>query len=265
MKLIFPLFAILVVAAFAIASPRPTTAATCTMVMGFSQTKEWYLAGFESIIPNGQFQGLNDSGTEIQDMADPNSTIWSYWASGTVYSKCTTNWQTPDRVVLNISGDFNSSPTSWKSDILAAVATIRSKLSPDPQILLQPVVGGPNHADCGTRASYNHPYIDQGIALAVAQDPSLVAGFSPEVASCSQYRDDKGHLSSVGASYVAQQVGAYFNGLSATSTPVPPTSTPVPPTATPTPPPVPVLTLCERVATYSDGSQARTTLPLGDC
>lgn len=240
---------IAILAITAVALPRSTTAATCTMIMGFSQTKEWYLAGFESIVPNGQFQGLNVSGTEISDMADPNSTIWSYWASGTVYSKCTTNWQTPDRVVLNISGDYNSNPTAWKNDIIAAVATIRNKLNPDPQILLQPVVGGPNHTDCGTRASYNHPYIDQGIALAVAQDSSLVAGFSPEVASCSQYRDDKGHLSSSGASHVAQRVGAYFNG----------------PTATPTATPAPVLTLCERVATYSDGSQVRTPRPLGDC
>lgn len=50
---------------------------------------------------------------------------------------------------------------------------------------------------------------------------------------------------------------------SPTATP-PPTATPAPsPTSTPTP--IPVLVTCERVATYSDGREERSPLPLTDC
>src|SRR5439155_964845 len=101
-------------------------------------------------------------------------------------------------------------------------------------IALQPVVGGPGGSLCPTsdpaaslpwvRASYNYPYIKQGLAMDVGAE--VVLGASPEVRTCADYRDWAGHLNPD----AAQAVGASIAGFWAT----PPTPTP---TNTPTAPP----------------------------
>ena len=247
---------------------RPVQSASCTMVMGFSQTRQWFDAGFQTAAGGSDsWQRLTVNGSEVDVIANPSSAFWAAWPSG-ISSACTTNSLTPDRVILNISGPEQTDPQVWAADILAAVLTTRQKLG-NPLIVLQPVVGGPNHADCGTRASFNHPYIDQGIALAVAADPSLVAGFSPEVGSCSHYSDDKGHLTSSGASYVAGKVGAYYAGAVApTATPGGATATPTSaPTATPIPTATPgkTITGCRVRTTYSDGTTYSRDVSLSVC
>lgn len=278
MKLPLVIAAVLfVVGSILLAAPSSQATANCTMVMGFSQTDEWYSSGFESAVGNGSnWQGLLEDGSTAIRIADPNEEIWDEWDDGVVRSKCTTGWQTPDRVILNISGVWEDDPQVWATLIANAVATTRSKLG-NPQIVLQPVVGGPNHADCGTRASYNHPFIDAGIALAVAADPTLVVGFSPEVGSCSHYEDTKGHLTNSGAAYVAQQVASYYAGSPApTNTPSAPTATPTvgntatptaTRTATPTPTATPGKTITEcRVRTeYSNGTSYAREVPLSVC
>lgn len=271
----FPLALGMIALIFA-ASTSPTRQAAaagpyaCTMVIGFSQTRQWYNAGFEAAVGNGAaWQGLNVDGSTAIRIADPDEEIWQDWADGKVTSRCATSWQTPDRIILNISGVWNSDPAAWADLIAQAVATTRSKLG-NPEIVLQPVVGGPGHTDCDTRASYNHPYVDEGIALAVAADPSLVVGFSPEVGQCSHYTDTKGHLSSAGGSYVAQRVAAFYATTEA------PTATPTAgssqtPTAAPsaTPPPTATpgktITECRVRTTYSDGSTRSRDVALSVC
>ena len=245
---------------------RPSSAASCTMVMGFSQTKQWYDAGFESYLSGSEWQRLTIGGSDIRRMGDPNSTFWAAWPSG-IGSACAVNSLTPDRVIINISDTYQSDPQVWADNILAAVAITRQKLG-NPVIVLQPVVGGPGHIDCGTRASFNHPYIDQGIVLAIAADPSLAAGMSPEVASCSQYSDDKGHLTSSGSSYAAGQLGAYWGGAPASTSTTSPSATPTtapPPTATPTATPGKAVSACKVRTTYSDGTTYTRDVALSVC
>ena len=88
-------------------------------------------------------------------------------------------------------------PDNWVPYIQDAITNIRTFYSNVRQIVLQPVVGGPNKQTCflsGTpvRASVNHPIVDQAIAMVVGGD--VVSGMSPEVATCSDYQDTLGHL-----------------------------------------------------------------------
>src|SRR5207248_3053111 len=95
-------------------------ASTCTEVIGFSQTMQWW------------------------------------------------NSNAPDRVVLNVSADYNDDPGLWATRIQAAVAILRAAKPSVQQIILQPVVGGPGAGQCTAegrlvRAAYNFPFIIQAI------------------------------------------------------------------------------------------------------
>lgn len=166
----------------------------CTTVIGFSQTREWYLGGqFEQVLIDAEWQLLQHSGAAIEFWADP---AYEGWLSPIV-SPCSAG--APDRLVLTISGE--SRPIDlWVTHILQAVATARAKYPSAQQIVLQPVVGGPGHTLCmfdgrEVRASRNHPIIDDAIAIAVAgADASVMAGASPEVRSCDDFSDSVGHL-----------------------------------------------------------------------
>jgi hypothetical protein len=83
--------------------------------------------------------------------------------------------------------------------------------------VLQPVVGGPNDNVCsspgapqGVRAAYNHPHIDDAIAIVVADSPDLVAGISPSASSCSAYEDDIGHLVESARGPIGRTIGLYY-------------------------------------------------------
>ncbi len=85
------------------------------------------------------------------------------------------------------------------TNIQAEIATIRAKYSNVREIILQPVVGGPNdgvyefgNPSVPVHASVIHPTIEQAIAQVVGGD--VVAGMSPEVRTCADYADDTGHL-----------------------------------------------------------------------
>lgn len=184
---------------------------TCTQAIGFSQTRQWYLDApdFETTVGSNEWQLLWHGGAAVQRWADPDYVGWSE----PLESPCQEGSTAPDRVVLTISGDFQSDPAVWASDIEAAVNTIRGKYPDLDQIVLQPVVGGPDHeaceADGGTvRASFNHPFIDQGIALVVGGD--IVAGASPEVRSCNDYADAKGHLVVSARGPIGESIGQFY-------------------------------------------------------
>jgi hypothetical protein len=176
----------------------------CTEVLGFSQTGMWYLdvaegggGTFEPLVGNGQWQlrAYQSAGVQWQD---PNFAGWT--APNALFSPCTVNSSNPDRVLLTISVPSGLPTLSqWVTDITAEVATIRSKYSNVRQIILQPVVGGPNNTVCylngvPVHASQEHPTIDQAIAIVAQDAPDLAVGFSPTVRTCADYADTTGHL-----------------------------------------------------------------------
>jgi hypothetical protein len=190
--------------------PSPT-AGTCTIVVGFSQTKDWYIEGdFESIVPNGEWELLWEGSSAIQLWADPGYTGWL----NQPFSGCTTG--EPDRLILTITGEGRP-VDEWVAEIGAAAATARSKFPTVELVLLQPVVGGPNNSVCENngatvRASTNHPVIDQAIAQIVAANPTgpIRAGFSPEVRTCADYGDALGHLVDSANGPVAASIANFY-------------------------------------------------------
>jgi hypothetical protein len=169
---------------------------TCTQVIGFSQTREWFLDApdFEQAVGSDGWQLLWRGGAAVEKWADPNFRGWLE----PIQSPCASGATAPDRVVLTISKQvFEDDAAVWVGDIRTAVETIGDKYPGVEQIVLQPVVGGPNHQTCQfggnpVRASVNHPTIDQAISQVSGGD--VVEGPSPEVRTCDDYEDTSGHL-----------------------------------------------------------------------
>jgi hypothetical protein len=200
---------------------------TCTHVIGFSQTREWYLDSttFEPIVGDAQWQLLWANGASIDLWADPNFSGWFQ----PIVSPCAQNSTNPDRVLLTIGWATCTTcddPNLWAHYINLTIGNIRSKYPNVRQILLQPEVGGPNNGLCtfqGTvvKASSNHPYIDQAIALVVGGD--VFAGDSPEVRTCADYVDNVGHFVDSAKGPIGANIGQFYVNMAPPPTPVPQT------------------------------------------
>lgn len=196
-------------------APTPTTPTPgggmyqCTCVIGYSQVQQWYNAGFENIVDNARWQLLWNGGAGVDQWQNPSYSGWN----SAVQSSCASGANSPDRVVLSISGPYGEDESAWASAIEGTITNIRNKYPGAASIVLMPVVGGPGHQDCTNggqlvRASWQHRYIDAAIAMVVGGD--VVAGASPEVGDCSHYSDSLGHLTSQGAQAAAQQIGTFY-------------------------------------------------------
>jgi hypothetical protein len=203
-------------------------------VIGFSQTAHWYqgraetaegqssrgaLRGFQAIVNNDHWQLLWQGGAGVEEWSSPDFDGWSQ----PVVSPCAEMTASPDRVLLTISGDLGNDVSvaqAWADEIDRAVTTITMKFPDVRQVVLQPVVGGPDDSLCTTpegrrvRASANHPVIDQAIAI-VTENSSVavevVVGFSPTVTDCADYRDALGHLTDTGNDVVGRNIGRFYS------------------------------------------------------
>lgn len=290
-------FALLALNFFSIETEAQTSSNfSCTMVIGYSQVgltplespgpgygEGWYVApnntrNFENLVDDDRWQLLWESGHGINQWQNPGALGWSRWASKQYpwfASPCATNSATPDRAILSVSGPYGTDLNLWRTNIKAAITTILQQVPSVQQLVLEPVVGGPNHQTCpcnpepgsimqcgcdtcdgiNVRASQQHPFIDTAISQVLQEIQSgnynppggveVVAGFSPEVATCSGYYDGIGHLTTQGAQAVGISIAQYHLGQTTSPTPTPtaggsPTPTPLPtlsPTPTPTPTP----------------------------
>lgn len=103
---------------------RQTPAAfTCTQVIGFSQTNDWFSRGFESFVDDDAWQELWRIGAAIDLWADPNYVGWSE----PIVSPCATNSGSPDRVLLTISGNLNDDASWWAGNISVVISNIQIK------------------------------------------------------------------------------------------------------------------------------------------
>lgn len=187
---------------------------TCTQVVGFSQTREWFLDApdFEEVVGSDGWQLLWRGGAGIDKWANPDFRGWLE----PIRSPCASGEDDPDRIVLTISRQaFESDVEVWAQDIRAAVETTRGKYPNLEEIVLQPVVGGPNHQTCEfqgnpVRASVNHPTIDQAISDVVGGG-DVVAGASPEVRTCEDYEDGVGHLTAEAAGPIGRTIAVVYD------------------------------------------------------
>ncbi len=199
---------------------------TCTQVIGYSQVgalNGWFVKDgvFESLVGSDGWQLIWENGATLHDWQRPGYRGWT----NSVISPCASNSVAPDRVVLCLSGTNETDVAGWVANIEATLQTITNKLPSVRRIILQPIVGGPAHQTCvatngnPVRASVSHPYMDEAIAVVVAgragTQPEVVAGPSPEVRACEDYRDDIGHFTGEGAVAAAQAIGQYYAALDA--------------------------------------------------
>jgi hypothetical protein len=240
------------------ATSAEAASVTCTQIVGFSQTMQWYFAGFQTTISNTKSWELRwVGGGSIGNWADPNYVGWTddaYQAT-----TCSSNWNSPDQALLDVSGDYSNDPNYWAQQTQLAMTNLRNKWPTVRRIILQPVVGGPGGGLCifsgsVVRASYNFPFIIQGLQQ-LANGSTVVLGITPTVTSCSDYADNIGHLTDSAKGPIGVMIGSYYNSFSSASVPPPPpTNTPTPaPTSGPSATPVPTVSAgSTRTITFDD-------------
>ncbi len=190
----------------------------CTEVVGFSVTSAWYTS-FIASVPNPQEWQLRwFSGGSIDQWAAGSS--FPGWASQYLVTHCAQNSTHPDRVLLNISGDYNTDPVWWSAQTLLTMNFINGTYSPGVrQIILQAPVGGPAGSMCPTsdplsplpwiRATYNWPIVEQAITGLLGGN--VHHGAWTEVASCADYADSTGHLTSSAANQIGASIAAFYS------------------------------------------------------
>ncbi len=209
-------------------APAPTDGApapsgevpACTRIIGYSQTRQWYLASFETIAPDDHFELYWTGGAGISSWARP-----SAWESGSLESQCATG--APTRVVIDVGvgAEILDDEGLYTSYIRAAVEMARTRF-PGAEIGLQPIVGGPGYRTCSidyhgvtydVHASVAAPQVAEAIDGLIAEDPTIFRGPNPQLASCDMYRDPLGHLtittrdgSVSGQVYVGRVIGAFY-------------------------------------------------------
>lgn len=210
-------------------------ASTCTQIVGFSQTMQWYFGSFREA-SGGTWELRWVGGGSIGNWADPSYVGWqdSYLADS-----CSQNGSTPDRGLINVSGDYNTDPDYWAQETRAAITNLRAKYPSIQQVIVQPVVGGPGGGECTyngevVRASSNFPYIDEGLDR-LANGVDIIKGISATVRTCADYADDMGHLTDQAKGPIGVSIANYYASGGSSAAPRPPaaTATPVPATSTP--------------------------------
>lgn len=190
---------------------------TCTEVVGFSQTNQWYTGGegnqggspFESIVDDDSWQLRWLEGAEARIIANE---AWPAWDASPV-SACTSG--PVDRVILTVTGSRGTDVAGWAIDIRDAVARIRVEIPTVERILLQPVVGGPVGETCisggdQVRADLQHPYILEAIVQVASESSDVFTGMAPRVDSCSDFRDGRGHLTEDAAGRMGAKIGDFY-------------------------------------------------------
>lgn len=250
----------------------------CTEFIGYSQTGQWVPYASQVMVAGGVDRvenRLHDGGAAIR-WADPSYEGWSNPLNG----PCATESTTPGRVIVDITHyDYLTAahgagdPVGYMEAIIRnLIVTVHAKRPAMVSLVLQPVMGGPNHGTCPTtgqpsgdpavvRASYNHPYIDQAISRVVGGD--VTRGYDNLARTCADYADWMGHLSSGAFSPIGTQVGTYYRDLNLNA-PTPTRTPTVVPTATRTPTPTiapPLATATAVLATATAVIEQATAIP----
>jgi hypothetical protein len=191
---------------------------SCTEVIGYSQTRQWYFGGFASAVDTSAWQLRARDAAAVEFWADPG---FAGWDPSNVLTRCAQNSGRPDRVVLDVTNDYQTDVGWWTDQISTAVATIRRKYPGVRQIVLEPVVGGAGGGQCQfngkvVRASFNHPYINQ--AIANVADADVVVGAAPRVRTCGDYADDIGHLAGDAPVAVGRSIAEFYASTPTTTT-----------------------------------------------
>jgi hypothetical protein len=177
---------------------------------------------FESIVGDNHWELLWAGGAGVDRWRNADYPGWTR----PLVSPCPGD-DPPDRVLLSVSGPYGDDEKAWTEAIAETVKLIREKIPSARQIILQPVVGGPDGKPCvppgresgRVRASWQHNHIVNAIREVVKQhqaedgaagEVEVVAGHLPQVMACTDYSDALGHLTPEAAEAVARRIGEYY-------------------------------------------------------
>jgi hypothetical protein len=182
------------------------SAPTCSRVLGFSVTVNWYVAdgsrnlsGFERIIGQPQAWELQArGGQEIRDWGPGGSG----WSTQLRYASCA---GAPSRIVLQVATSRPESDAQVASALARAVDEVHRRF-PHARLDLIPIPGGPG---CGTYAESIRDQMADAISDVVRSGDAF-EGPETAVSSCGMFADDRGHLTPTGGVDVAKQVASFY-------------------------------------------------------
>lgn len=194
---------------------------SCTQVLGFSQSLEWYgglsLSDFMAgesppDLDPGTFlpgwQGAFYMGASIEKWLDPGFPAWTDNDITTHGATAHCRREQVDRVIFNVSGPERS-VKEWANAVESVARRIRKAFPAVRKIVMQPAVGAPDCQCHDVLAARNHSDIARGIRLAAKRN-GITAGPEPKLEDCSHYRDPLGHLTKDGAKHVHGRLKAHY-------------------------------------------------------
>ena len=217
---------------FEASDPMPGPSAggfSCTQVLGFSQSMEWYAGlsvrdlrrrgtrpDLSALAPDAYlpgWQGRFFMGAAVEEWRDPEYPGWSGAHRRAHETPAHCGRDEIDRVVFNVSGTARS-PDAWAGAVDSVADLIRSKFPAVRRVVMQPVVGAPEGKCTDVQAARTHLAVVEGIRRA-ADRGGITAGPSPKVASCDQFSDDLGHLTEEGAGHVRRILREHYRSSTA--------------------------------------------------
>jgi hypothetical protein len=188
----------------------PSSAYTCTMMIGIQATEEWYDHGFESMVDNSKWELVWVHSGFVELWADPNDPVWST----PITSPCTQDATKPDRVIfLALNFDYDTA-TQWNPVVAAAAANIKAKYPSAKRIELRTFIRAPGNQACpqapAPRSTIT-PAEDDALALAAAADPTRVF-VAPkfEAKTCGEYSSNPPHPSPAGVTAWVKMMADYY-------------------------------------------------------
>lgn len=191
---------------------------SCTEVLGFSQSLQWYTGGsrpeggnadrsaelrVDQFLPN--WQGRFTFGAAIDRWKDDEYLGWE----GVYVSREPCPREEIDRVVFNVSGSARSID-EWVAAIDSVASLVTIKYPAAREVVMQPVVGAPEAKCEQVRAAQNHPVIFAAIAVVAERHVHITQGPGPKVATCDEFADQMGHLTEAGAQHIQHDIRVYF-------------------------------------------------------
>ncbi|HTQ05485.1 MAG TPA: hypothetical protein VMI54_16595 [Polyangiaceae bacterium] len=196
----------------------PATDYTCNEVIGIDSTSEWYMAGFETYVPDGKWQLVYHHPGYIEDWGKASDDVWNSSVT-MVTSPCTTNSTNPDRVIFNMFADGSDSSITNKaafaSGLADVITQIKAHYSNVKRIDLLTMTRGPMNVACSSSnaaGSMIPQYEDDAVQMEVASGPPAIiaspAFFAPD---CTDFDSTGGpHFSDTGKPIIAKLYGQYY-------------------------------------------------------
>lgn len=192
------------------AGEPPTSAFTCTLLIGILATEQWYVAGFETMVDSTRWELMWVHSGFVELWADPTNAVWST----AITSPCAQGSDKPDRVIfVALNFDFNTL-AEWTPPVTASVANIQAKYPSAKRIELMSFIRAPGDVACpqapAPRSTIT-PAQDQAMAMAAAANPGLVF-VAPQfaAASCDQFSSNPPHPTDAGATAWATMMASYY-------------------------------------------------------